>query len=163
MNRHRNRHQKTEHVSKLDEFPEDFDDCFFHNQAVEQDKKIPVLRNIVYKKIKNAIIDRVAEHKNDFPLTDKFVVSFETTGFSEFQWAVIREELQDCGFDPYFEFEEEKKDGEETTTRRMKALHVPIERTISLTETLKEKNDREREEDNGYSSDGSCNCGSDCD
>ena len=135
MNRQRNRHQKTDPVSKLDEFPDDFDDVFFHNQAVEQDKKIPVLRNIVYKKIKNAIIDRVSEYKNgEFPLEDKFTIDIETSGFTEFQLAVVREELLERGFDARFNFDNNK----------IKTLTVPIERTISLTETLDEKEKREQ-------------------
>lgn len=131
MNRQRTRHQKSDNLSKLDEFPDDFDDVYFHNQAVEQDKKIPIVRNIVYKKIKNAIIDRVSEYKeDDFPLNDKFTIDFELTNYSEFQWAVIREELVNCGFDARFEFDDNKKPVN---------LQVFVERTIDVNETLEEK------------------------
>lgn len=139
----KNRNFKNESGSKLDEFPEDFDDVFFHNLVVDQDRKIPVLRSIVYKKIKNAIIDRSAEYKTGgVELEDKFTVDFTSDGFTKFQWAVVREELLGVGFDASFEFDE---------TGNIKSLHVPIERSISVTETLKEKDKREQEEDFGGS------------
>lgn len=138
MNRYRNKQSKLQSEGKIDEFPEDFDDVFFHNETVDQDTRIKVLRNIVYKKIKKSIIDQVLSYKTgEFPLEDTLVVDFEVTGFSEFQWAVVREELLDRRFDARFEFDEDNK---------MKLLHVPIKRTISLTETLSEKEEREREE-----------------
>lgn len=138
MDRHR-RSQKSESGSRMGEFPEDFDDVFFHNQAVEQEKRILLLRGLVYKKIKNAIIDRVSEYKSgEFPLEDSFVVEFETADFNEFQWAVVREELLGCGFNARFEI----VDGKITT------LYVPVTRTISLTETLDEKLERERYDHN---------------
>ncbi len=142
MDRHRrNKHQKNNSTSKqLDEFPEDFDDVFFHNHTVEQDKKISILRNIVYKKVENAVIDRVSEYKgSDFALEDKLVVDFDTTGFSDFQWAVIREELQEHGFDARFGLTEGK----------ISSFHIPVERSINLTETLNEKETRERKEKHG--------------
>lgn len=145
MNRYRNKQSKLSSEGKLDEFPEDFDDVFFHNETVDQDTRIKVLRNVVFKKIKKSIIDRVLSYKTgEFPLEDNIVVDFDITGFSEFQWAVIREELLDRGFDARFGFDENNK---------MTSLHVPIKRTISLTETLDEKEEREREEGGCDSSD----------
>lgn len=134
-NRQRNRHQR-EHTSKLDVFPEEFDDIYFHEQTVEQDKNIAILRSMVYKKIKTAIIDRVSKYTlNEFSLEDKFNVDFDVESFSPFQWAVIREELLDRGFDAKFNFTEGK----------ISSMTVPVERTISLTETLKDVNKKYRE------------------
>lgn len=141
MNRYRNKQSKLQSEGKLDEFPEDFDDVFFHNETVDQDTRIKALRSVVYKKIKKSIIDRVLSYKTgEFPLEDTLIVDFEITGFSEFQWAVVREELLDRGFDARFGFDDDNK---------IKSLHVPVKRTISLTETLDEKEERERLE-GGY-------------
>ena len=139
MNRYRNKQSKLSSEGKLEEFPDDFDDVFFHNETVDQDTRIKVLRSVVYKKIKKSIIDRVLSYKTgEFPLEDIINVEFDiVTDFSEFQWAVVREELLDRGFDAKFSFDENNK---------IKSLNVPIKRTISLTETLDEKEEREKEE-----------------
>ena len=130
MDRRRNKQQKSEPYSKLDEFPEEFDDLFFLNHTVEQDKRIPLLRGMVYKKIKNAIIDRVSEYGDDIEIEDKLDVVFDTTvEFTRFQWAVIRDELLDRGFDAHFTFDKEK----------VTSLIVPLERSIDLEETLEER------------------------
>jgi hypothetical protein len=138
MNRYRNKQSKLSSEGKLEEFPDDFDDVFFHNETVDQDTRIKVLRSIVYKKIKKSIIERVLSYKTgEFPLEDIINVEFDiVTDFSEFQWAVVREELLDRGFDAKFIFDENNK---------IKSLTVPIRRTISLTETLDEKEEREKE------------------
>ncbi len=150
MDRHR-RNPKKENAVKLEEFPDDFTDVYFHNYTVEQDKKISVLRNIVYKKIKNAIIDRVAAYK-DYNLEDKFTVDFNTEGFTVFQWAVMREELNRCGLEAEFildEEEDKEEDKEEETvenssTNKLKQFCVTVERSISLDK--KYESDKEEEE-----------------
>jgi hypothetical protein len=125
---------------KLDEFPEEFDDTFFHNELVESNRQIPVLRHIVYRKIRDAVADRIVSYNNKSttPLTDKFDVEFVTGdfSFSEFEWAVVREELMRVGIEPRSEFSSENK---------LSKLTVTIEREISLTETMKEM--RLRDED----------------
>jgi hypothetical protein len=122
---------------KLDEFPEDFDDLFFHNLTVDSQQKIGILRSIVYKTIKNQIYDRIKSYKDDnIPLEDKFEVSFKTEGYTEFQWAVVRDELLHCGYDPKSVFNDENK---------LVELIVSIERTINLTKTLEERMREERE------------------
>lgn len=123
---------------KLDEFPEDFDDTFFHNELVDSNRKIPVLRNIVYRKVKDAISARIESYGEDsFPLSDKFDVDFPVDGFSEFEWAVVREEIMAQGIDVTSEF----KDG------KLFSIHVHISREISLTKTMKDMFDENNESD----------------
>ena len=114
--------------TKLDEFPEDFDDTFFHNELVDSNRKIPILRNLVYRKIKDCITSRVESYGSNVPLSDKFDVDFPTEGYSDFEWAVIREEIMSLGIDSTSEFKDEK----------LFALQFHIEREISLTMTMKE-------------------------
>jgi len=109
----------------LDEYPESFDDTFFHNELVESNSKIPVLRHIVYKKIKSAIIERIESYKGgDISLSDEFDVEFNTSdySFTDFEWAVIREEIMDLGFDVFTEVNDGKLTG----------LKVHVERSIEL-------------------------------
>jgi hypothetical protein len=121
--------------SRIDEFPHLFDDSFFYNQTLDQNKHISILRNIVYRKIKKDIIDRVTNYQlENFPLNDKFEIIFETDEYTEFQWAVIRRELLDCGFDARFTFD--------SKNREIRNMIVPIERKISLFETLSHREDR---------------------
>ena len=123
MDRRRRDEKRKSQVSTMDEFPEEFDDVFFHNFTLETDKKIPVLRNIVYKKIKNYIIERVSEYKN-IELEDSFQVQFTTDGFTNFQWAVIREELMEQGFNVNSSLDE---------TGKLVGITVLISRKITLT------------------------------
>jgi hypothetical protein len=133
----RRRNQKSTNP-KLDQFPDDFDVDFFHQTVIDRDDKVSILRNMVYKKIKNKIIERVAEYTDDnITLEDKFVVDFELTGYQVFQWAVIREELLNLQFDSYFKFENDKPI----------SFHVDVVRDIDIFETLKEKNEREKREE----------------
>ena len=126
--RNRENRENKSRNSKLDEFPEDFDDVSFHNEAVDQERKIPVLRQIVYKKLKNEIVDRVASYEiGKFPLEDKFDVVLDISTYTEFQWAVIVEELSDRGFNVKVDLEDNK----------LKSITVEIERSISLTEPHK--------------------------
>lgn len=134
MSRHRrNRHHTKEAILK--EFPEEFDDVFFHKIAVSYDKKIPVLRNIVYKRIKSSIIDRVEKY-TDIPLNDSFTLSFPRGEYSDFQWGVIKEELLDYGFDAKLLLKEGK----------VEEMTVNIERLMNLPETLQDRKDEERDE-----------------
>lgn len=133
MDHRKRKHNKEQ--SSIDEFPEDFDDVYFYNHALERDKRIGVLRNIVYKQLKNSIIERVAGYKdNEFEVCDKYEVEFNfnnvnTNSFNLFQWGVVREELQERGFDARFVFENETP---------IKMI-VPIERSIDLKQTLDER------------------------
>lgn len=130
---------------KLDEFPDDFDDSYFHNELVETNRKIPVLRNVVYRKVKDAVTSRVESYgNNSAPLSDKFDVDFLTEGFSDFEWAVVREEIMSQGIEVTSEFKDEK----------LFAIHVHIEREISLTMTMKEMEIRDG--DASDSSDDDC-------
>lgn len=125
----RNKNKRRGSQPKLDEFPEDFDDTFFHNELVEHNRNIPVLRNIIYRKVKDAITTRVESYgTNPAPLTDKFDVDFLTDGFSDFEWAVVREEMMSQGINVTSEFKDEK----------LFAIHVHVSRDISLTMTMKE-------------------------
>ena len=144
---HRRKNKRLDDVSKLDEFPDDFSDVYFHNQTVEADKRIPILRNIVYKKIRDSIIDRIVDYKDKIPLNDTYNIEFTIGEFNEFQWGVIRDELQNLGFDPYFEW----KDADNS----LHQMIVPIERKLDLEETRLEKIKRE-EEENGEFSDDDC-------
>lgn len=128
MNRGRTKYQRQENVSRLDEFPDEFDDIYFYNHVVESDSKAPVLRGVVYKKIRDAIIDRVAEYK-DVELEDVFQVDFDLDGFTIFQWSVIHEELLSRGFDSEFIFEDDKP----------VKLIVKIERKNNLYETIRSR------------------------
>lgn len=123
MEKYRSRQQRNE-GGKLMNFPDDFCDVFFHNEMIEADKKIPHLRYVVYRKIKDSIIERVSSSRDlkQQPLKDSFDVTFETSGYSEFQWAVIREELMDVGFDAEFSFNDDTID----------KLIVTVKREISL-------------------------------
>jgi hypothetical protein len=143
MVRQRNRGKREERVGKLDEFPEEFDNTFFVNHLVDSDSKIPVLRNVVYRKIKDAIVDRSAEWKSadDVPLKDEFLVSFTTEGFSQFQWGIVKDELLDCGFDARFEFE--TVEGKERATKMI----VKVELDVDLHETIEDREAEEWEED----------------
>ena len=127
---------------KLDEFPEEFDDTFFHNELVESNRKIPVLRHIVYRKIRDVVTDRILSYNNQstIPLTDRFDVEFVIGdfSFSEFEWAVVREELMRVGIEPRSEFSPENK---------LSKLIVSIEREISLTMTMREMRIRDGDED----------------
>ena len=136
---------------KLDEFPEDFNETFFHNELVENNRKIPVLRNIVYRKVKDAVTSRIESYgDNILPLSDKFDVDFAIDGFSEFEWAVVREEIMGQGIDVSSEFNDDGK---------FIAVHVHIEREISLTMTMKEMEIRDGDESS--ESDEECDC-TDC-
>lgn len=127
MSNHQNKRRGTQ--AKMDEFPEDFDDTFFHNELVESNRRIPVLRNIVYRKVKDAVTSRIESYgMNPPPLTDKFDVDFPRDDFSEFEWAVIREEIMSSGIDATSEIVDGK----------LIAMHVHIVRDISLTMTMKE-------------------------
>lgn len=121
--------------TKLDEFPEDFDDTFFHNELVDVNRKIPVLRNLVYRKIKDGIMSRIESYGSNVPLSDKFDVDFSTDGYSDFEWAVIREEVMSLGIDSTSEFRDDK----------LFSLHFHIVREISLTMTMKEMDIRDGE------------------
>lgn len=148
MARQRNKNKRDEPHTKLDEFPDDFDDVFFYNMTIESDSRIPLLRSVVYKKIKNAIIDRVAEYGSTISVDDSFTVEFKTDDFSQFQWAVVREELLDRGFDAKFSLDDGK----------ITAMNVYIDRKISLTETIHDRvhedsssdNDSSEDDDNGF-------------
>lgn len=145
MSRNNNPNKKRGSQPKLDEFPDDFDDTFFHNELVETNRKIPVLRNIVFRKVKDAVTSRVESYgSNPPPLTDKFDVDFLVEGFSEFEWAVVREEIMSQGIEVTSEFKDEK----------LFAIHVHIEREISLTMTMKEMEIRDG--DASESSDDDC-------
>jgi len=137
---------------KLDEFPEDFDDTFFHNELVETNRRIPVLRNIVYRKVKDAITSRIESYGNGpAPLADKFDVDFPVDGFSEFEWAVVREEVMSQGINATSEFKDEK----------LFAVHLHIERDISLTMTMKEMEIRDGDASESDSDEEGENCGGD--
>lgn len=116
---------------KLDDFPDDFDDMYFHNLTVDSQHKIGILRSIVYKTIKTQIYDKIKTYEdNNIPLEDKFDVKFKTEGFSDFDWAIVRDDLLHCGFDPKSIFDENNK---------LIEIVVPIERKITLTKTLQER------------------------
>ena len=89
----------------MEDFPEDFDNDYFHNEVVQNDKKIRSLRTIVYNKINDAIHERIASYKNlpAIALEDSLTVTFNTDGFTTFQFAVIREELMQLDFVAEFE------------------------------------------------------------
>jgi hypothetical protein len=131
---------------KLEEFPEDFDDVFFHNKTVEYCKNISILRNVVYKKLKTAITDRITSYSassvSSLPLEDKFTVTFELNGYSIFDWSVIREELMERGFVCEFVFEENN-----TTNNIPLSLFVELERKIKLTGPLEDEENNEEEEE----------------
>jgi hypothetical protein len=123
------RRQRGEASTKLDEFPEDFEDVLFHNMTVESNRNIPILRSIVYKKVKTAINDRVkmsVESKEPIPLVDTFDVLIDCKDNSDFEVAIIREELMECGFVAEFA----------TTEGGSRILTVTVERKISLTGKL---------------------------
>lgn len=130
MSRNKNNYNKRRgSQAKLDEFPDDFDDTFFHNELVENNRKIPVLRNIVYRKVKDSVTERVESYgDNMIPLTDKFTVDFLTEGYSDFEWAVVREEMMSQGIEVTSEFREDK----------LFSISVHISREISLTMTMRE-------------------------
>lgn len=116
---------------KLDEFPDDFDDLIFHNLTVDSQQKIKILRSIVYQTIKKEVYDRVNSYSDDdISLEDKFEVKFKITGYSLFQWAIVRDDLLHCGFDPKNVYDE---------NNNLVEIIVPIERKISLTKTLEER------------------------
>jgi hypothetical protein len=132
MTKHRVQSKRSISSPRIDEFPHLFDDSFFHNQTLDQDKNISVLRNIVYRKIKKDIINHVTNYQLDnFPINDKFEIIFETDKYTRFQWAVIRRELLNCGFDARFTFN--------SRDCGIKNMIVPIERRISLIETLSQR------------------------
>lgn len=154
MSHSKNNNRRRGSQPKLDEFPDDFDDTFFHNELVETNRKIPVLRSIVYRKVKDAITERVTSYgdNNSTPLSDKFDVDFLTEGFSEFEWAVVREEIMSQGIEVTSEFKDEK----------LFALHVHIERDISLTMTMKEMEIRDGDASETDDSDNEDCCDKDC-
>lgn len=157
MSRNNNHNKRRGSQPKLDEFPEDFDDTFFHNELVENNRKIPVLRNIVFRKVKDAVTARIESYgvNTTPPLTDKFDVDFLVEGFSEFEWAVVREEIMSQGIEVTSEFKDEK----------LFAIHVHIERKISLTMTMKEMEIRDGDASESDSSDDDCedkDCKGDC-
>ena len=123
-------------VAKLEVFPEDFDDVYFHNELVDCNKNIPILRKIVYKKIKEGISLRIKSYGNNVPLKDSFGIFFENNEFLDFEWAVIREELLHCGIESTAKFEDSV----------FKGISVIIEREISLTTTLKELQEKTSDE-----------------
>lgn len=133
---------------KLDEFPEDFDETFFHNELVDMNRKIPILRNIVYRKVKDAIKSRLESYGTDpLPLSDKFDVDFPSDGFSDFEWAVVREEIMSQGIDVTSEIREGK----------LVSIHIHIVRDISLTMSMREmeirdgdRSESESDEGDGY-------------
>ncbi len=135
---------------KLEEFPKDFDNTYFIGRTVSKRKSISILRHIVYRKIKNTIDERVDSYdKNkDIDIDDKFTVEFKMEDYkdyAQFDWAVIRAELLDCGYDAKLVFEPIKDEDvrkDNTVVRKFQSLVVPIERTINLLETL---DDREQE------------------
>ena len=120
----------------LDDFPDDFDDLIFHNSTVDSQKKIKILRSIVYQTIKNEVYDRVKSYSDDIPLEDKIEVKFKTNGYSLFEWAIVRDDLLHCGFDPKNVYDENNK---------LVEIVIPIERKISLTKTLEERIKEEEE------------------
>lgn len=122
--------KKNNSESKLEEFPEELDDILFFNECVkQQDRKLKILRSIVYKNINEAIIDKVSSYDDDFKLEDIFTVNIPNTNFTNFQWSVIREELLWRGIDSKSVLGEDGK---------LKSLDVIIERKSSLTQTLDE-------------------------
>lgn len=151
MNKHRNESKK------MDEFPEEFDDTFFHNELFEQNRNIPVLRNLVYRKIRDAITERIDSYGDKIPLVDKFNVDFPIDRFSEFEWAVVREEIMYRGINVSCEFVDEK----------LHTIHVHIEREISLTKTIEEIERENNEQSDDESEEGCkcnpCECKGECD
>lgn len=111
---HKNRRDKdrkdSDRRKPLQEFPDDFDATYYHNEAVQLNKEIDLLRYIVHKTIIDSITLRLKTHKQ-YPLSlmDTFTVDFETKEYSNFAWAVIREELMERGFVAEFEFDESKE------------------------------------------------------
>lgn len=155
MSRRTNKHRNES--KRMDEFPEEFDDTFFHTELVEQNRNIPVLRNIVYRKIRDSISERIDSYVDKTPLVDKFNVDFPVDKFSDFEWSVIREEIMYRGINVSSEFVDEK----------LYMIHVHIEREISLTKTMEEiekenENDETDDETDDEKSEG-CECKGECD
>jgi hypothetical protein len=138
MSRKNNHNKRRGSQPKMDEFPDEFDDSFFHNELVDINRRIPILRNTVFRKVKEAVTERVHSYGSNVPLEDHLDVTFPTEGFTEFEWAVVREEIMSQGIDVTSEFKE----------GRLFSISVHIEREISLTTTMK---DMERDEDESES------------
>lgn len=132
MSYNKNHNKRRGEQPKLEEFPEDFDDTFFHNEVVDSIPKIENLRHIVYKKVKTEVENRIKSYGTNPPLSDSFDVLFLTSehSFSNFEWAVVREEIMSCGIDVTSEFKDEK----------LFSLCVHVKREISLTTTMDELN-----------------------
>jgi hypothetical protein len=105
-NRQRRYHTES---ATLEEFPEDLDDVYFHNLVIDHARGIGKLRNIIFKKIKEGVTERIKNY-DIIPLEDTFTIRVEreveikgelapnrNKSFQEFEWAVIREELIDRG------------------------------------------------------------------
>ncbi len=127
---------------KMEEFPEEFDDVFLHNELVDKNKRIPLLRHNVYKTVKDAIKKRVDSYTDALDLEDKFNVVHEEENYSNFEWAVVREEIIDRGFTCNALFDKEGL--------KVNGLDVEVSRKIELTDKTK------NEEDN------SCQCKNVC-
>ncbi len=134
--------KKRQEVS-LNHFPEDFHSNFFHEVLIEKNDCIPNLRQRVYKKIKSSISDRIKEYSGVIPLTDSFKVEFEPLSYSDFEWAVVRDELLQLGFDVDCVIVDEK----------LTKIIVTVERDISLTKVYEHEEDEEEEENTDSGSD----------
>jgi hypothetical protein len=161
----RQRRNKRDPQSILIEFPDDFDDLYYHTEMLKATKEIDILRNVVYKRVKEAVISRVKSQTPPFALVDRFVVTMDTGDYSNFSWAVIREDLMKSGFEADFEFDESKSDvkteDESTKTEddeepaekfrivgKITKINIVIERKIALTGPLQYDSDNEEESDN---------------
>jgi hypothetical protein len=133
-----NRNRPSGGNPRLDEFPDNFDDMLFHVRTIELNDRLPILRGKVFKTFKNAIDNRIDGYKGDIPLKDKFDVVFtvKDSGFSLYQWGIIREELLERGFDPINNYDDNGNLVEITTT---------VERTLNLDKSLEERMAESRE------------------
>lgn len=132
---------------KLDEFPEDFDDVLFHNKTVSKTSQIQIIRNEVYKAVRNAIIDRITSYKEIVPLNDDFNVTISVDKKKLFySYAIVREELLDRGFDARFEY-----DIDDVDKKFPSSIIIPVERKtdtkITLTEKLSGEDNEEESDD----------------
>lgn len=93
------RPQRESKDTKLENFPHDFDDVYFHNVTLEYLRRLRALRGIVFKKLKSAVDARIHSYDTkNVPLCDSFNIDFPLAEYSTFEWAVIREELMGQGF-----------------------------------------------------------------